>query len=42
MVAMHLQGSPLKWYWWLLETNHWVPLYWEFEKKIASIYGDAL
>lgn len=39
VAAMHLQGSPLQWYRWLVWTNKGVPPWGVFESKITSLYG---
>lgn len=38
VVAMHLQGSLLQWYLWLVKKNRGVPPWAMFERKITFIY----
>lgn len=39
MAAMHLRGSSLQGYRWLLRTNKGVPPWPVFEKKLINLFG---
>lgn len=39
IAAMHLHGSPLQWYRWLVHTNKGVPPWGKSMSKITSLYG---
>lgn len=39
MAAMHLHGSSLQWYRWLMRTGRGVPPWAELEKKLLNLYG---